>query len=436
MTHVRPTELPPQSIVVIPARLASTRLPRKMLLAETGKPLIQHTYETASRARRPAGVAIATDHLEIAREVERFGSEYLMTSPDCQSGTDRVAEVAWKLTQADIFVIVQGDEPELAPEAIPGFQQHAFNVYDPKDIPRAAQALNEFQGGNLVIGIFGAPYKCPPAPYEMALLINDFLKSRGINASIEVFTPQPMSLPILGQVGCDLIESRLADHGITFLANHKATAIEAGEVVFGDKRRPFDLLLGVPPHRPPAVVRESRLVDATGWVPVNARTLETQFPGVYATGDVVQVLLSNGKALAKAGVFAEAMGETVADRIAAAFDGEEPEATFAGEGGCDLEVGAGQAMMVQGNFLAEPEPEVTLSEPSPAYMDEKRAFETQPSNPAIQAELQRLYGRRDGVRLGRRVVVHAGNYDDAVARVAAEGAANGWEVVADVAYDG
>src|SRR5574341_2635544 len=274
---------------------------------------------------------------------------------------------------ADALVIALG--AELVPEAIPGFQQYAFNVYDAQDIPRAAQALSEFQGGRLLLGIFGAPYKCPPAPYEMALLINDSLKSRGVKSNIEVFTPQPMSLPILGQVGCDLIESRLADKGITFLPNQKATAVESVEVVFGDKRRPYDLLLGVPPHRPPAVVRESGLVDRTGFVSVNSRTLETQFPGVYAIGDVVQIMLANGKPLPKAGVFAEAMGETVADRIAAVFSGEEPEATFEGEGGCYLEVGAGQAMMVKGHFLAEPEPEVLLKEASPEYLEEKRSFE-------------------------------------------------------------
>ena len=155
------------------------------------------------------------------------------------------------------------------------------------------------------------------------------------------------------------------------------TAVESGEVVFTDKRRPYDLLLGVPPHRPPAVVRESGLVDGTGWVSVNPRTLETQFPGVYAIGDVVQISLANGKPLPKAGVFAEAMGETVADRIVAVFTRQEPEATFKGEGGCYLEVGGGKAMMVRGNFLAEPEPDVSLTEPSGEYLDEKRSFETQ-----------------------------------------------------------
>jgi len=285
----------------------------------------------------------------------------------------RAATMGDQIISADALVVALG--AELATEAIPGFQQYAYNVYDPQDIPRAAQALKEFQGGKLVLGIFGAPYKCPPAPYEMALLINDSLRARGVKANVEVFSPQPMSLPILGAVGCDLIESRLADKGITFLPNHKAIAVESGEVIFADERRPFDVLLGVPPHRPPAVVRESGLVGNSGWVSVNARTLETQFPGVYGIGDVVQIGLANGKPLPKAGVFAEAMGETVAERIAATFSGHEPEAKFKGEGGCYLEVGTGQAMMVKGQFLAEPEPEVELTEASPKYLEEKRSFE-------------------------------------------------------------
>jgi sulfide:quinone oxidoreductase len=287
----------------------------------------------------------------------------------------RAATMGDQMISADALVVALG--AELAPEVIPGFQQYAHNVYDPNDVPRAAQALKDFQGGKLLLGIFGAPYKCAPAPYEMALLINDSLKARRVHASVEVFTPQPMSLPVLGQVGCDIVESRLADKGITFLANHKATAIEAGEVVFANTRRPFDLLFGVPPHRPPAVVRESGLVGESSWVSVKPRTLETQFPGVYAIGDVVQIMMPNGKPLPKAGVFAEAMGETVADRIAATFAGQEPEAMFKGEGGCYLEVGAGQAMMVKGNFLAEPEPEVMLTEASPQYLEEKRSFETE-----------------------------------------------------------
>jgi sulfide:quinone oxidoreductase len=291
---------------------------------------------------------------------------------------DPAGRTAWMGDQrlsADALIIALG--AELAPEGIPGFREYAYNVYDPQEIPRAAQALGDFQGGKLLIGIFGVPYKCPPAPYEMALLVRESLEARRIQAEIEVFTPQPVSMPLLGQAGCDIIESRLADHGISFLPNRKATAVQAGEVAFPNERRRFDLLFGIPPHRPPAVVRESGLLGESGWISVNSRTLETQFPDVYAVGDVVQITMGNGKPLPKAGVFAEAMGETVADRIAAAFAGREPEAAFEGEGGCYLEVGSEQAMMVKGHFMAVPEPEIALTEASAQYLQEKRAFETQ-----------------------------------------------------------
>jgi len=106
------------SFIVIPARLASSRLPRKLLLRETGKSLIQHTYEAASRAARPSGLCVAADHPEIVAEVEAFGGQARLTSPHCPSGTDRVAEVARALDAVDIVVNVQGDEPELAGESI------------------------------------------------------------------------------------------------------------------------------------------------------------------------------------------------------------------------------------------------------------------------------------------------------------------------------
>ncbi|MGA2033319.1 MAG: 3-deoxy-manno-octulosonate cytidylyltransferase [Thermoguttaceae bacterium] len=107
-----------ESQIIIPARLASTRLPRKLLLCETGKPLIQHTYEAACRAARPAAVCVATDHEEIYRAVLAFGGRAEMTNPHAASGTDRVAEVARRLENAAILVNLQGDEPEVSGPAI------------------------------------------------------------------------------------------------------------------------------------------------------------------------------------------------------------------------------------------------------------------------------------------------------------------------------
>ena len=106
------------SYVVIPARLASTRLARKLLLRETGKSVLQHTYEAAQQASRPREVWVATDHEEIAAEVERFGGKVQLTDPAARTGTDRVAELAGRLPEVDIVVNVQGDEPEISPDGI------------------------------------------------------------------------------------------------------------------------------------------------------------------------------------------------------------------------------------------------------------------------------------------------------------------------------
>ena len=286
----------------------------------------------------------------------------------------RAATMGDQRIDADALVVALG--AELVPTAIPGFKEHAFNVYDPNEIPRAAQALNEFQGGRLVIGIFGAPYKCPPAPLEMALLIQDKFKKSGVQATIEVFTPQPVTLPILSQESCDAVDGRLLEHGIQTYGHHKGLSVEAGEVVFEKRRIGFDLLLGIPPHRAPAVVRESGLAGESGWIDINPRTCATSFEGVYAIGDTTQIVLANKKTLPKAGLFAEMMGETVAERLADEFSGKEPTAQFSGEGGCFFEVGNGEAMMIKGNFLAEPAPIVDITESSKEFYDEKVRFET------------------------------------------------------------
>ena len=286
----------------------------------------------------------------------------------------RAATMGDQRIDADALVVALGSE--LIPNAVPGFQEHAYNVYDPNDIPRAEKALNEFKGGRLVIGIFGAPYKCPPAPLEMAMLIHEKFKKNGVEGTIEVFTPQPVTLPILSQASCDAVDGRLAENGIHTYGHHKALSVEAGEVVFEKRRIGFDLLLGIPPHRSPAVVRESGLTGESGWIEINPRTCETSFEGVYAIGDSTQIVLANKKTLPKAGLFAEMMGETVAERLADEFAGKEPTAQFSGEGGCFFEVGNGEAMMIKGNFLAEPAPVVDITESSKEYYDEKIKFET------------------------------------------------------------
>ena len=106
------------ALIVIPARLSSQRLPRKMLLAETGRPLIEHTWRAATQSQRAGAVVVATDSEEIAAAVKAFGGEVVMTSPEAPSGTARIVEALPRLTDARVIVNVQGDEPELAASAI------------------------------------------------------------------------------------------------------------------------------------------------------------------------------------------------------------------------------------------------------------------------------------------------------------------------------
>jgi 3-deoxy-manno-octulosonate cytidylyltransferase (CMP-KDO synthetase) len=125
------------SQIVIPARLASTRLPRKLLLRATGKSLLQHTYEAACRAGRARGVCVAADHEEIMTEVRSFGGHAVLTRKDHASGTDRVAEVAMHMADADVFVNVQGDEPELSGTSI----DHAIGLLEENpEVPMATLA--------------------------------------------------------------------------------------------------------------------------------------------------------------------------------------------------------------------------------------------------------------------------------------------------------
>src|SRR3954451_23134448 len=99
-------------VAVIPARYASTRLPGKPLLSDTGRPLIRHVVEAARRATRLDRVIVATADTRIAEAAAGFGGEYMITRSDHPTGTDRVAEVAAGLPGAEIVVNLQGDEPE------------------------------------------------------------------------------------------------------------------------------------------------------------------------------------------------------------------------------------------------------------------------------------------------------------------------------------
>ncbi len=250
---------------------------------------------------------------------------------------------------------------DLAPDLVPGFREAALNLYDLDQVLRVNLELSGLTRGRLVVLISSTPFKCPPAPYEATLLIDDMLRSRGVrdDVQLDVYTAEPMPIPIAGLANSTKLQGWLKDRGIILHTNHKPVRIdpEQKEVSFENGAKAgFDFLVAVPPHRCPKVVRESGLTDASGWVPVNPRTLKTVHDHVCAVGDITAVKLPNGLMLPKAGIFAEAEANVVAEEIAVEVEGGLALAGFDGKGACYVETGGGQATIIRGRFLRIPQP--------------------------------------------------------------------------------
>lgn len=283
----------------------------------------------------------------------------------------RTVKVNGEELVGDELVIALG--AHLEPAAVPGLAEHGINVWSRQQSETARAALDQLQNGRVVIGIFGTPYSCPPGPYELALLVHDRVAGR--NVTVDVFTPTPISLPVVGQEGSNRLLVTLLQRDIGLSTGKLVRTVTESSVQFVDgSEQPFDLLFAVPPHKVPPVLVAAGLAQPDGWVKVSPATLETSFAGIHAVGDCTVIPLSNGMALPKAGAFAQYEGEVVAQRIAQRLAGREPTATFAGEGVCFIEFGHGEAAAITGSFLADP-PAVSLSDPSAQLMDDKFEFE-------------------------------------------------------------
>lgn len=280
--------------------------------------------------------------------------------------------------EGDFLVVALGAETR--PDLVPGLSEHAHDLYDARAIPGLADALARFAGGRLVILIAGAPYKCPPAPYECAMLLEEHVRERGLRdrTEIAIRTVQPMLLPNAGKQGSAWMAEQLSARGIGFRTGCKVTRVEPGRVVFADgEALDGDVLIAVPPHRPPAVVTASGLAAEGGWVEVDPATLRTAHQGVFALGDVTQIRLANGLPLPKAGLFAELEAERVAAAIAAECGAGPAPAPFDGRGYCFVEMGKSVAARIEGDFFARPEPAIRVGEPSAEHAEGKRRFETE-----------------------------------------------------------
>ena len=303
------------------------------------------------------------------RQLLRPGIELMQAEARGIDLSSRRIETSEGAVTYDYLIVALG--AELAPEAIPGLAEAAHTFYTFDGATKLHDALQEFAGGTVAVVVSSIPYKCPGAPHEGAMLIADFFRKRGVRDKVEVhlFTPEPQPMPVAGPQLGDAVKQMLGSKGIAFHPLHKLAAVEPQkrELRF-EGREPFeyDLLVAIPPHRSPSVVREAGLANEAGWVPVDHATLATQQENVYALGDVTAIPIPGRwkpdvpLMLPKAGVFAHDQARTVASRVAAEIVGTEAKDTFCGNGYCMLEAGEDLAGFAFGDFFAEPSPQVEL----------------------------------------------------------------------------
>jgi sulfide:quinone oxidoreductase len=273
----------------------------------------------------------------------------------------------------DYLVVALG--AELAPEKIPGFES-AFHMYTLEDAKKLRDALSSFRGGSIRLVVSSTPFKCPPAPYEAAMLIDDHLRNKGLRdrSDIQIFTPEPQPMPIAGPEVGNMVVSMLNEKGIGFHSNTKVSLIDGSskQIVFENgSREKYDLLIAIPPHTTPKVIRESGgLADASEWISVDPKNMQTKYDRVYAIGDVAAVKLPSGMMLPKAATFAFGQAEIVASNIASSVLGTEAR-NWDGFGECFIETGSGNAAYGSGSFYSSPKPVINLQIPSKELRERK-----------------------------------------------------------------
>src|SRR6476646_7958848 len=301
------------------------------------------------------------------RDIAKPGVECLQQTVTAIDPEARRVTTDGGVCEAEFLIVALGADYDL--DATPGLAEGGNEFYSVEGAERLREVLPTFSQGRAIVGVCGAPFKCPPAPSEAALLLHDYLSERGVRDDCKISFVIPFEIPIPPSPDTSraLLEA-FAERDIEFLSGHRVNSLDPARsvaVLDDDTELPYDLFLGVPKHRAPEVVLASGMTE-DGYVPVNSRTLETRFPGVYAVGDVATV------GVPKAGVFAEGAARVVADTLIAAVRGDERPCGYGGRGSCYIEFGAGRIGRVDVDFLSGPKPTGTFREPSVALGAEKQ----------------------------------------------------------------
>ena len=316
-------------------------------------------------------LAVGTRHPEALHRpltgLRRKGIEIVTAEVTLIDARNRRVMTRSGTIEADALVISLG--ADLAPGIVPGLTDAGHNLYTLEGASAIRDALLAMKQGRVVIMTAEPAYKCPAAPYEAAMLVDDLLLKKGVRGNVDVtlFAAEPAPMGVAGATVSAAVRSMVESKGIRYIPEHQVVSVDARakRIAFANGATgDYDLLIYVPPHRAPAAIRESGLESDAGWVRVDRQSLETRFPMVFAIGDVTTLPLTVGKPLPKAGVFAHAQAEVVAHNIARMWYGDGAPRQFDGHGQCFLETGSGRAGLGSGNFYAEPSPRIDLHPPS------------------------------------------------------------------------
>ena len=253
--------------------------------------------------------------------------------------------------EPDILVVALG--ADLDPAATPGMVEEGTEFYSVDGAAHVASLLPAFEGGDAIIGVLGNFFKCPAAPFEAALMLHDYLETRGRRsaATIKIISPMSTPVPISPEASAGILEA-LGERDIGWWPESKVTTLDPASKVatlVDGRTTPYDLFLGIPVHRAPRVVEESDLAE-DGWVAVDHTSFSTRFEGVYAVGDVTSAPVP------RVGAIAEGEARTLAEVLIQQIRGGAPPDPYKGVATCYIEFGGSKVARFDANFLTGPTP--------------------------------------------------------------------------------
>lgn len=275
--------------------------------------------------------------------------------------------------------LIIGLGADLAPAATPGFVDGGYHFYSLDGAETLNPVLEKFEGGTIIVSILGKPYKCPPAPYESAFLLNEYFIEKGIRdkVTLKMLIPAAIPLPVAKEPSAKIMEN-MAAKNIELFIQHKVTGLDPENkqaLVDGKDAFDYDLFIGIPLHKPPQVVKNMGMSEG-GWIPVNPQNMETKLENVYAVGDVTHIP-AGGFAVPKAGAFAQNGADIVVNDILNKLNGTDYDLTFEGSGTCYIEGGDNKVGEIQANFLGGDAPSVKLTEFTLDNRINKEKFESE-----------------------------------------------------------